>query len=271
MSGLDYAGKTIVVTGAYSGIGAALVPLLQEFGATDITVLDVRQPEYEVPRFIQVDLGEPGSIDAILPQLAPEIDVLFNNAGIPGTRPVEQVMSVNLFAVQYLSKALLPRIRQGGAIVNTASIAGIGWPSHLPEILELLRLDDWQAQLAWLSKQSALVGNGYNFSKECLQVYTMLLGRDAWRNRGIRVNSVCPSPVDTPILADFRATMTDAAIDQAIREGGGQLCSPRQQAQVLAFLGCDLASYVNAININVDGGYGAGLMVGDVLIPELAD
>ncbi|MDH4565458.1 SDR family oxidoreductase [Pseudomonas sp. BN414] len=271
MSSINYSGKSIVVTGAYSGIGAALVPLLQAFGAEQITVLDVRRPTYEVAQFIEVDLGDPDSIDAALPLLPSRIDVLFNNAGIPGTRPVEQVMGVNLFAVQRLSRALLPRIPQGGSIVNTASIAGIGWPANLSEILSLLQLDDWQEQLAWLREKSELVGNGYNFSKECLQVYTMLLGRSAWCTRGVRVNSVCPSPVDTPILADFRATMTDAAIDQAIREGGGQLCTPRQQAQVLAFLGSELASYVNAININVDGGYGAGLMLGEVRIPPLSD
>lgn len=267
MSGISFAGKKIVVTGAYSGIGASLVELLQELGASDITVLDLRRPEYPVTRFIQTDLGDPASIDSAVAEIGEGVDLLFNNAGIPGTFPAEQVMRVNLFGVLRLSRALLPTMVRGGAIVNTASTAGTHWAAHLQEILPLLQIEDWAAACAWVKEHAELVDNGYNFSKECMQVYTMYASREAWHCYGVRVNSVCPSPVDTPILKDFRATMSDVVIDLAIKEGTGSLSTPLQQAQVLAFLASDLASYVNGSNINVDGGFIAAVFTGQVQVP----
>ena len=57
---LNYEGKRVVVTGAYSGIGAALVDLLREAGAGEIVVLDIKEPEASVDAFIETDMGNPG-------------------------------------------------------------------------------------------------------------------------------------------------------------------------------------------------------------------
>ena len=259
----SYAGRRVVITGAASGIGAALTEVLRELGADDITVLDIVPPAQPVERFIETDMGSPVAIDHAAAALGGGIDVLFNNAGVAATRPMAKVMSVNILGLKRLTEHLLPGMRAGGAIVNTASTAGNQWPVQRVPIRELLALSGWDESIAWVHDHRDLVGDGYFFSKACVQLYTLLLSRPAIR-RGIRVNSVCPSPVDTPLLPHFRATVTDAVIDWAIREGAGYVSSARDQAKALAFLGSGLASYVNGVNLLVDGGLTAAMTTGDV-------
>ena len=71
-----------------------------------------------------------------------------------------------------------------------------------------------------------MVADGYSFSKECVQVYTMQMAKPA-AELGLRCNSVCPSPVDTPLLPAFRETMTDVIIDWAIDAVAGRVATPR--------------------------------------------
>jgi NAD(P)-dependent dehydrogenase (short-subunit alcohol dehydrogenase family) len=79
----------------------------------------------------------------------------------------------------------------------------------------------------------------------------------------MRINSVCPSPIDTPLLPDFRETMSDKTIDWSI-EQSGRVAQPRDIALVLAFLGCDASGFVNGVNLNVDLGFMAGLAMGQL-------
>src|SRR4029453_16425826 len=148
-----------------------------------------------------------------------------------------------------LSERLLDRIPDGGAIVNTASTAGNQWPGHLELINQLLDIDDWDKSLQWL--ETAEIGVPYFFSKELVQVWTMRSSRPTIR-RGVRTNSVCPSPIDTPLLKDFRQTMTDKLIDWNISETNGRPVAAREVAAVLAFLGSDAAAYVNGVKLLVD-------------------
>jgi NAD(P)-dependent dehydrogenase (short-subunit alcohol dehydrogenase family) len=266
MKDISYAGRRVVITGAYSGIGAALVEVLRELGADDITVLDLKAPTVPVERFIETDMGNPMSIDAAATALGAGVDVLFNNAGVAATRPAEQVMRVNILGLKRLTERVLQGMNAGGAIVNTASTAGNQWPTNLERIRQLLSLSSWDESIAWVHDNMAVIADGYFFSKQSVQVYTMQLSRPAIR-QGVRVNSVCPSPVDTPLLPDFRATMTDAIIDWAIAEGAGRVATPRDQAKALAFLGSDLAGYVNGVNLLVDGGFTAAMTTGQVTMP----
>jgi NAD(P)-dependent dehydrogenase (short-subunit alcohol dehydrogenase family) len=95
-----------------------------------------------------------------------------------------------------------------------------------------------------------------------MQVYTMWSAREAQRC-GLRVNSVCPSPIETPLLPEFRETMTDKTIDWCIEESG-RVAQPRDIALVLAFLGTDASGFVNGVNLNVDLGFSAGMAMGQV-------
>src|SRR5690348_4335832 len=87
---------------------------------------------------------------------------------------------------------------------------------------------------------------------------------------GFRMNSVCPAPIDTPLLSDFRKTMTDKVIDWNIAQAGGRLMSPHEVALPLAFLGSEAASYVSGVNFVVDGGFGAAMTTGQLDFSALA-
>ena len=270
MQQLDFAGKRIVITGGYSGIGAALVELLREFGADQVIVLDIKEPEASLEGFIETDMGNPVSIDNAIAQLTSEgeapIDFLFNNAGVAATLPPETVMRVNILGLKRLTERLMPTMQTGGAIVNTASVAGNGWSNHLNEINQLLDIDSWDEGVAWVAGHSDVVADGYIFSKECLQVYTMRSAKAA-TGHGLRINSVCPSPVETPLLPAFRETMTDQIIDWAIETGAGRVATPEDQARALLSLASDLSVYINGVNLLVDGGYTAALRMGQSAPP----
>ena len=86
----------------------------------------------------------------------------------------------------------------------------------------------------------------------------------ATMQRGIRTNAVCPGPIDTPLLGDFRATTSDATVDWNIREMAGRAIAPEEVAATIAFLGSPAASYVNGVNLDIDGGFGAAMATGQV-------
>ncbi len=265
-----YEGKRVVVTGAATGVGAALIDVLAEQGADDVTVLDVKPPAGPHSRYIEVNLADEAAVAAIVTELTGPIHALFNNAGVADTSPPHTVIGVNFLALRRLSEGLLDRIPEGGAIVNTASTAGGQWASHIEPINELLDVTDWNDTLEWVDANIAGLGVApYFFSKELVQVYTMRSSRPTIR-RGVRTNSVCPSPIDTPLLKDFRETMTDKNIDWNISETNGRPVSAREVATVLAFLGSDAAVYVNGVNLLVDAGFTAAMTTGQVDFAALA-
>jgi NAD(P)-dependent dehydrogenase (short-subunit alcohol dehydrogenase family) len=147
--------------------------------------------------------------------------------------------------------------------VTTASIAGLQWPQHLQLISELLDLDGWDAALAWFDGRELGVDT-YSFTKQVMQVWTMRYSKPA-AAQGVRVNSVCPAPIDTPLLGAFRETMSDAAIDFSVSQGGGRLVTPREVASCLAWLASEDSSFVSGVNLNVDGGLVAALTTGQVM------
>ena len=257
----SYEGKRIVITGAFSGVGAATVELLRELGAAEITALDVQEPVGAIDRFIETDMGDAAAVDAAAASIDGPIDVLFNNAGIAANFAAPKVMAVNYQGVRRLSEGLLPRITQGGAIVNTASIAGGQWPGHLAEIQQLLALPDWDAQVQWIASHEELVGDGYAFSKECVQVYTMASARGTGQQR-VRTNSVCPAPIDTPLMPHFKKTMGEKVIAWTVDQASGVMATPHDIALTLAFLGSEAARYVNGVNLIVDAGFTAALTTG---------
>ena len=259
----DFSDQRIVVTGGASGVGAALLELLAEYGARDVTVLDVKEPSAPHATYLATDLADRDAVDTAVTAITGPIDVLFNNAGVADTMPPETVFRVNALAPVRLGHALLPKFGEdGGAIVTTASIAGLQWPDNLQVITELLELDDWDKMLEWFEGRDLGVDT-YSFTKQVMQVWTLRFSKPASARR-VRVNSVCPAPIDTPLLGDFRATMSDAAIDFSVEQGGGRLVTPREVAECLAFLASPSASFVNGVNLNVDGGLTAALTTGQV-------
>src|SRR4051812_22246549 len=262
-----YEGRRVVVTGAATGVGAALLDVVADLDAVHVTVLDVKAPSGPHDAYIETDLGDERAVRDAIDAIERPVHALFNNAGVADTKPPPMVMSVNYLALRTLSERLLDRIPEGGAIVNTASTAGGQWPERIARINELLDIDvvdSWEPSLAWIDANLSTLGQApYFFSKELVQVYTMRSSRPTIR-RGVRTNSVCPSPIDTPLLKDFRETMSDKLIDWNIGETNGRPVSPREVATVLAFLGSDAAVYVNGVNLLVDAGFTAAMTTGQV-------
>ncbi|MCG8592551.1 MAG: SDR family NAD(P)-dependent oxidoreductase, partial [Proteobacteria bacterium] len=164
----DYSNKRVVITGAFSGVGAALLDVLAELGRPEVIALDLKEPDGPVDRFIETNMGDASSVEEAIAAIEGPIDALFNNAGIAATNPVEAVMAVNWLGLRQLSEGLLPKIREDGAIANTASIAGGQWPGHLQEVLDCIAIEDREELFQWCRDHAELVGDGYAFSKECV-------------------------------------------------------------------------------------------------------
>lgn len=242
-------GKTLIVTGAASGIGAATAALAAAQGA-HVVAVDINRPAVVTGEFFQADLADKGSIDRLLAALPHGAHGLANIAGLPPTRAAEAVVAVNLVGLKYLTTALVQTLADGASIVNLASLAGLGWADAKPAIdaSARLRFDD----IAAFCRAHDIVGpRSYFFSKEALIVWTMQ-NRWTWRDRGIRMNAVSPGPVDTPILKDFIETLgARAEEDMRTMDRPGRA---DDIAPVVAFLLSDGAAWIRGTNVAVDGG-----------------
>lgn len=260
----SYTGKQVVVTGGATGVGAALLDLLSELGAPEVTVLDLKAPSGPHTRFLETDLSDPAAVDASVAAIDGPVDVLFNNAGVAATLPARVVLAVNYLALRHLSEGLLDRIPEGGAIVNTASTAGGMWADHLAQINELLDLGGWDTSLDWLDTNlEGVGGDSYSFSKEVVRVWGMRHSH-ATIARGVRTNSVCPAPIDTPLLEDFKQTIGENVMQWMVQQGTGRYMTAREVAMPLAFLGSDAAIYINGHDLVTDGGFNAAMTTGQV-------
>src|SRR5215475_4780335 len=123
-------GKTIVVTGISSGIGARVGDLAQALGA-DIVGVDINEPQRPLDAFIKADIGSPEGVAEIVQTLPQRFDALCNVAGVSGMIGAARTLAINFYGLRELTEALAPRLREGGAVVNVASIAGYGWRANL--------------------------------------------------------------------------------------------------------------------------------------------
>jgi NAD(P)-dependent dehydrogenase (short-subunit alcohol dehydrogenase family) len=251
----------VIVTGAASGIGAAVAARLREAGR-EVIGLD-RRPAGGC-RTVLCDLARPETIDAAVGELPGEVGGLANVAGVPGTFPAELVMRVNVLGLRHLTEALLARLAPGSAVVNVASVAARRDPRPREEVAGILATPSFESGLVWCLDHPLDPPAAYRFSKQVLLEWT-LQAATAWRGRGIRVVSVSPGVVDTPILPDFRASMGDAAIEAATAEAG-RLAQPEDVAPVITFLLSAEARWVNGTDVRVDG----GLVGGRLAIPSVA-
>lgn len=238
-------GKTAVVTGGASGIGAATVRRFVAEGA-NVVIADL---QLDAAAQLATELGDQAiahqldvtNYDAVEALMAKAIenygslDIVFNNAGITSLGRVDdigidewqRVIDVDLTAVFYGCRAAVPHMRAagGGVIVNTASISGM--------------FGDWGIA-------------AYNAAKGGVMNLTRALAADHARD-GIRVNAVCPGGVET--------AMTDALVGSRRAQEQyrrlvpqARMGKPEEIASAVAFLASDDASYVNGHGLVVDGG-----------------
>lgn len=246
----SHRGKTYLVTGAASGIGASTVALLKDEGARVVGV-DVR-PAERCDEFFVADLGDPTAIDKLAAQLPANLNGLANVAGVPPTRPSQTVLRVNFLGSRRLTLALVDKLEQGASIVNVASLAGVGWSEHVDDVRKLLAAD-FTDDLAALGQTLGLDrgARSYFLTKEAL-IYWTMLNRWTWRDRGIRMNCVSPGPVMTPIHEDFQATLGARAEEDARLMDRPAV--PEDIAPIIAFMLSDASAWIRGANIPADGG-----------------
>jgi len=238
-----FEGRVVVITGASSGIGAATARRFAREGAKlvlgDIEVEGGERVAAETgAHFRRTDVTVEEQV-AKLVQSAVDahgrLDVMVNNAGIMGVGTLPEldadtwhrVIAIDLDSVFYGCRAAIPHLRAagGGAIVNTASISGLGGDYALPS---------------------------YNAAKAGVVNLTRALAIEH-ADQGIRVNCVCPGPIDTP-MASMAKTIDAVMAEYAKAIPMARFGSPDEVAAAIAFLASDDATYITGHALVVDGG-----------------
>ncbi|MEV0231845.1 glucose 1-dehydrogenase [Nonomuraea sp. NPDC050786] len=242
--------KVALVTGAGSGIGRAMAVAFAKAGAR-VVVCDVNPESAEQTaadlgdRAVAVgaDIADETSVAALVQAAISaygRIDVLCNNAGIMDTMALpadiplelwERVLRVNLTGTFLVTHAVLPHmLRQGGgAIVNTASEAGI---------------------------RGGAAGAAYTASKHGVVGLTRSVAW-AYANDGIRCNAILPGPTMTNIATNASFDPVGATRLGPVLSLGERIAQPEQMADAAVFLASDAASFINGALVPVDGGWSA--------------
>jgi NAD(P)-dependent dehydrogenase (short-subunit alcohol dehydrogenase family) len=243
-------GRVAVVTGGASGIGFASAKRLASEGA-HVVIADVdpdsgkRAADEVGGLFVATDVTSKEDVDALFQTAFREygsVDIAFNNAGIspPDDDSIldtdldawRRVQDVNLTSVYLCCKAAIPYMqRQGkGSIINTASFVAL--------------MGAATSQISY----SASKGGVLSMSRE--------LGVQFARE-GIRVNALCPGPVNTPLLQELFAKDAERAQRRLVHVPMGRFAEPEEMAAAVAFLASDDSSFMTASTFLVDGGISA--------------
>ncbi|MDN5794712.1 MAG: 3-oxoacyl-ACP reductase [Intrasporangium sp.] len=241
------AGKVAVVTGGCSGIGLATVKRFAEEGA-GVVIGDVDEangPRVAVETgatFVRVDVTSQEQVEqlfTVAKDTYGSVDVAFNNAGIspPEDDSILQtdldawrrVQEVNLTSVYLCCKAALPyMLEQGkGSIINTASFVAV--------------MGAATSQISY----SASKGGVLSMSRELAVQFA---------RRGVRVNALCPGPVNTPLLRELFAADAERAARRLVHVPMGRFGEPEEIADAVLFLASDESSFITASTFLVDGG-----------------
>lgn len=252
-------GKTLVITGVSSGIGARTAELAVAAGA-DVIGVDINEPGSPRGRFINADLSDPSSVAELVDRLPNRVDALCNVAGLSGQAGAVPTLSVNFYGLRALTEGLASKMREGGSVVNVASIAGLGWRENLDRAKTFVGIDGYPDVSAVVAEHGVADAECYPVSKELLLLWTYKAANDPmFKDRGIRVNGVSPGPVETPILTQFREVLGDERVDSDISRVG-RPGNSADIAPVILFLCSDGARWVNGANIAADGGLEASVM-----------
>ena len=244
-------GRTAVVTGGCSGIGLATVRRFVEEGAR-VLIGDIDDAAgqalvdelggTDVATYVHVDVTSKDEVDALFRTAQDtygSVDIAFNNAGIspPEDDSIldtdldawRRVQEVNLTSVYLCCKAALPYMleQRRGSIINTASFVAV--------------MGAATSQISY----SASKGGVLSMSRE--------LGVQFARE-GVRVNALCPGPVNTPLLKELFAADEERAARRLVHVPMGRFAEPEEMANAVLFLASDESSFMTANTFLVDGG-----------------
>jgi NAD(P)-dependent dehydrogenase (short-subunit alcohol dehydrogenase family) len=239
MSRLD--GKVCVITGAASGIGAETAALFRTEGARVVGV-DLRDDSPGVDLALACDVADEDAVRSMYARARGEfgrLDVLFNNAGISPTddgsvletslEAWQRVQDVNTRSVFLCCKHGIPHLLEtgGGSVINTASFVAV--------------MGAATSQISYTASKGAVLA----LSRE--------LGVQFAR-AGVRVNALCPGPVNTPLLQELFAKDPAKAARRLVHLPMGRFAEAREIANAALFLASDESSYITASTFLVDGG-----------------
>lgn len=259
MAGTDafrYGGRTVLVVGGATGIGAAVRRLAADLSA-HVVVMDFAQVDDPSVTALALDLRDQSSIDAAVDACDGPLHAVFSCAGVANQTP--GVDLVNFLGQRHLVERLLAqgKIARGGAIGMISSVAGLGWERDLPLLLEYLATPDFDAGTKWLAEHSEKAG--YAGSKQAVSAYVAQKAYPFLRDHGVRINGTAPGPTDTPLAQANADTWLTFAGDYRA-DVGVEASTPEEQAYPLLFLCSPVASHVNGVVMTVDAGYvGAGI------------
>jgi NAD(P)-dependent dehydrogenase (short-subunit alcohol dehydrogenase family) len=252
MAGL-VAGKVALVTGASSGIGRATALAFAREGAkvvvADVTVEGGEETVVQVKKaggeaiFVKTDVSKAVEVEALVAKVVAtygRLDCAYNNAGIAGKAKTvvedtednwDRILAINLKGVWLCMKYEIAHMLKqgGGAIVNTASGAGL---------IGVRR------------------GGAYVASKHGVVGLTKTAALE-YAKAGIRVNCVCPGPIDTPMLQGIGGNNQVVIERMVAAQPGGRLGKPAEIAEAAVWLCSDAASFITGLPMPVDGGYTA--------------
>jgi NAD(P)-dependent dehydrogenase (short-subunit alcohol dehydrogenase family) len=244
------AGKVCVITGAASGIGAETAALFRREGATVIGV-DLRADAPGVDLALACDVADEAAVRGMFAaarEAFGRLDVLFNNAGIspPEDASVldtsleawQRVQDVNTKSVFLCCKHGIPHLLEagGGSVINTASFVAV--------------MGAATSQISYTASKGAVLA----LSRE--------LGVQFARD-GVRVNALCPGPVNTPLLQELFAKDPEKAARRLVHLPMGRFAEAREIANAALFLASDESTYITASTFLVDGG-----LAGAYVTPE---
>ncbi len=253
----EYQGKNVVVTGAASGMGAAVTRLLKDAGA-NITAWDIKEADETGLTMQRCDLTSLDSIETALDALDDPIDCFFGCAGLPQTFPAPDVVTVNFLANRHIIERLVPKMAKDGAMATIASLP-LGWMENFALISQCLATSSFREGRQWVEAHVEDIGDPYVFSKHALVAYTTLESPRIMA-QGVRLNTLCPGKTDTPMLEDFRKAVPEAL--DMLPMPMGRDSTPEEQAHAMLFLNSPRASYVTGAALCSDGGAAAALLGG---------